>query len=221
MEVSAKERQRAEHLLQSQRIQLHQIESFSFMKRYRRDPHENIAGGKDRYGPGIFVFHLKEKQDRILHMPPFKHPSSLVRFLVSQGIPFANYSPCNRSEGTLPAETYQRPSLYMFWFFILFLTFLMTLDNDALTVHSVGRTIRYPYTDLRKVNFDFAREQTFTHIMELLDKDYRYRLFYIGRVSRKRLNEIAERLQQAGVDATCSLNDNKRFYQDKRGSGEL
>lgn len=90
MEVSAKERQRAEHLLQSQRIQLHQIESFSFMKRYRRDPHENIAGGKDRYGPGIFVFHLKEKQDRILHMPPFKHPSSLVRFLVSQGIPFAN-----------------------------------------------------------------------------------------------------------------------------------
>lgn len=194
---------------------MHQIESFSFMKRYRRDPHENIAGGKDRYGPGIFVFHLKEKQDRILHMPPFKHPSSLVRFLVSQGIPFANYSPCNRSEGTLPAETYQRPSLYMFWFFILFLTFLilgyysisgdawwgfipailsfglslfficmlmtrfcyLTLDNDALTVHSVGRTIRYPYTDLRKVNFDFAREQTFTHIMELLDKDYRYRLF--------------------------------------------
>ena len=55
MEVSAKERQRAEHLLQSQRIQLHQIESFSFMKRYRRDPHENIAGGKDRYGPGLFV----------------------------------------------------------------------------------------------------------------------------------------------------------------------
>ena len=43
MEVSAKERQRAEHLLQSQRIQLHQIESFSFMKRYRRDPHENIC----------------------------------------------------------------------------------------------------------------------------------------------------------------------------------
>lgn len=38
MEVSAKERQRAEHLLQSQRIQLHRIKSFSFMNgiiRYR------------------------------------------------------------------------------------------------------------------------------------------------------------------------------------------
>ena len=220
MEVSAKERQRAEHLLQSQRIQLHQIESFSFMKRYRRDPHENIAGGKDRYGPGIFVFHLKEKQDRILHMPPFKHPSSLVRFLVSQGIPFANYSPCNRSEGTLPAILSFGLSLFFICMLMTRFCYL-TLDNDALTVHSVGRTIRYPYTDLRKVNFDFAREQTFTHIMELLDKDYRYRLFYIGRVSSKRLNAIAERLQQAGVDATCSLNDNKRFYQDKRGSGEL
>lgn len=90
----------------------------------------------------------------------------------------------------------------------------LTLDNNGLIIHSVGRTIRYPYQNLRKVNFDFAREQNFTHVMELLDNDYRYRLFYIGRVSRKKLNEIAERLQQAGVDATCSLNDNKRFFQD-------
>ena len=90
----------------------------------------------------------------------------------------------------------------------------LTLDNNGLIIHSVGRTIRYPYQNLRKVNFDFAREQNFTHVMELLDNDYRYRLFYIGRVSRKKLNEITERLQQAGVDATCSLNDNKRFFQD-------
>ena len=254
MEVNAKERQRAEHLLHSQRIQLQQIESFSFMKRYHQASRKNIPAGKDTYGPGIFVFHLKEKQDKVLYLPPFRHPSSVVRFLVSQGIPFANYSPRERSAGALPTETYQRPSLYMFWFFVLFFMFLilgyysisgdvwwgfipailsfglslfficmlmtrvcyLTLDNEALTVHSVGRAIRYPYTDLRKANFDFAREQAFTHIMELLDKDYRYRLFYIGRVSRKKLYEIAEQLQQAGVDATCSLNDNKRFYQDER-----
>ena len=30
----------------------------------------------------------------------------------------------------------------------------LTLDNENLTVHSAGRTIRYPYADLRKVNFD-------------------------------------------------------------------
>ncbi len=34
MKISTKEQQRAEFLLQSQRIQLHQIESFSFMERY-------------------------------------------------------------------------------------------------------------------------------------------------------------------------------------------
>ena len=185
-------------------------------------------------------------------MPPCHHPSSVIRFLISKGVAFDNYKPRKRTVADLPTETFQRPSLYMFYFFVLFIMFLilgyysisgdvwwgfipaiisfglslfficmlmtrfcyLTLDNEALRIHSVGRTIRYPYTDLRKVNFDFAREQAFTHIMELLDKDYRYRLFYIGRVSRKTLNEIAERLQQAGVDATCSLNDNKRFYQD-------
>lgn len=40
--------------------------------------------------------------------------------------------------------------------------------------------------------------------MEILDKDYHYRLYYIGRVSRRTLNDIAETLQSAGVDATCS-----------------
>jgi hypothetical protein len=114
------------------------------------------------------------------------------------------------------------PAIISFGLSLFFINMLMTrfcyltLDKDALVVHSVGRSIRYPYTDLRKVNFDFAREQAFTHVMELLDKDYRYRLFYIGRVSRKKLNEIAERLKTSGIDATCSLNDHKRFYQDIR-----
>lgn len=253
MQVTVKEQQRAEHLLQSQRIGLHQIESFSFMKRCPRESHREKLPTKDQYGPGILILHLKERKDKLVLLPPFRHPSSIIRFLVSKGIPFDNYTPQERTAAELAPETYQRPSLYMFYFFVLFLMFLilgyytissdvwwgfipaiasfglslfffsmlmtrfcyLASDNDALIVHSVGRAIRYPYTDLRKVNFDFAREQNFTHIMELLDKDYRYRLFYIGRVSRKSLNKIAERLQQAGVDATCSLNDNKRFYQDR------
>lgn len=252
MEVTAKEQKRAEKLLQSQRIGLYQIESFSFMKRYHQVPRKGNLASKDKYGPGILTLHLKEGKVKVMYVPPCHHPSSVIRFLISKGIAFDNYTPKERTVTNLPTETFQRPSLYMFYFFVLFIMFLilgyysisgdvwwgfipaiisfglslfficmlmtrfcyLTLDNDALIIHSAGRTIRYPYTDLRKVNFDFAREQTFTHIMELLDKDYRYRLFYIGRVSRKTLNEIAERLQQAGVDATCSLNDNKRFYQD-------
>lgn len=252
MEVTAKEQKRAEQLLQSQHIGLHQIESFSFMKRYHPAPHKSHLTVKDKYGPGILTLHLKEGKTKVLYLPPCHHPSSVIRFLISKGVAFDNYTPQERTVAEIPTETYQRPSLYMFYFFVLFIMFLilgyysisgdvwwrfipsiisfglslfficmlmtrfcyLTLDNEAFTIHSVGRDIQYPYTDLRKVNFDFAREQTFTHVMELLDKDYRYRLFYIGRVSRKKLNEIAERLLQAGVDATCSLNDNKRFYQD-------
>lgn len=143
MEVSAKERQRAEHLLQSQRIQLHRIKSFSFMKRYHQASHKDVPTGKDKYGPGIFVFHLKDKQDKVLYLPPFKHPSYLVRFLVSQGIPFTNYTPHERSTDFLPATTYQRPSLYMFWFFILFLMFLI-LGYYSISVTYGGDSFR-PY----------------------------------------------------------------------------
>lgn len=252
MEVTVKEQKRAEQLLQSQHIGLHQIQSFSFMKRYHPASRKSKSADKDKYGPGILTLHLKEGKEKAIYLPPFRHPSSVIRFLVSKEIPFDNYMPRERTATELSVETYQRPSLYMFWFFVLFLMFLilgyysisgsvwwgfipaiisfglslffismlmtrfcyLTLTNDALLVHSVGRTIRYAYEDLRKVNFDFAREQNFTHVMELLDKDYRYRLFYIGRVSRKKLNEIAEHLQETGVDATCSLNDSKRFYQD-------
>lgn len=90
----------------------------------------------------------------------------------------------------------------------------LKLKKNELCVYSSGRTLHFPYTQLRKVNFDFARELNFTHVMEVLEQDYRYHLFYIGRVSRKQLREIAERLQQVGIDATCSLNDEKKHYHD-------
>lgn len=252
MEVTQKEQKRAERLLQSRHIEPQRIKSFSFMQRYPQTPSKEQPSSAVKYGPGILTLHLKEGKDKVVRLPPFRHPSSMVRYLVSQGIPFDNYTPGKRTAAELPATTYRRPSLYMFWFFILFLTFLivgyysmsgevwwgfipatvsfvlslfflnmlmtrfcyLTLEKDALAIQSVGRTIRYPYQKLRKVNFDFAREQAFTHVMELLDEDYRYRLFYIGRVPRKELKEIAERLSQAGVDATCSLNIDKRHYHD-------
>lgn len=252
MEVTVKEQKRAEQLLQSQRIDLHQIESFSFMKRYHEAPRKSNLTTKDKYGPGVLTLHLKEGKVKVIYLPFCHHPSAMIRFLISKEVAFDNYAPKERTVTNLPTETFQRPSLYMFYFFVLFIMFLilgyysissdtwgtfilgaicaglslylvtmlmtrfcyLSMDNDTLTIHSVGRAIRYQYTDLRKVNFDFSREQNFTHVMELLDKNYRYRLFYIGRVSRKKLNDIAERLLQAGVDATCSLNDNKRFYQD-------
>lgn len=248
MEVTRKEQKRAERLLKSLRVGLHQIESFSFMERPRR----TVPDARPLYGPGILTLHLKEGADRSCYLTPFRHPSSVVRYLVAHSVPFSNCKPLQASGELEYIYTYRRPSLYMFWFFALFLVLLvlgfyltcignpwsllaacasfaaslfflcmlmtrfcyLTVDTDALVIHSIGRSIRYPFPHLRKVNFDFAREQNFTHVIEVLDADYRYRLFYIGRVSRRKLNEIAGLLQQANVDATCSLNENKRYFRD-------
>ena len=35
----------------------------------------------------------------------------------------------------------------------------LKVDNESLRIYSVGREIKYPYEDILKVNFDFAREQ--------------------------------------------------------------
>ena len=120
MEVTSKEQKRAEQLLQSQHIGLHQIKGFSFMKRYHQVPRKSNLAAKDKYGPGILTLHLKEGKEKAIYLPPFRHPSSVIRYLVSQEIPFDNYAPRERTAAKIPTETYQRPSLYMFWFFVLF-----------------------------------------------------------------------------------------------------
>lgn len=254
MNTTAQDQKRAESFLQRKGIRLNSIRSFSFMKRFHEVPRKSNLKTKDRYGAGIMTVSLNQGNRKAFYIQPFQHPSSVVRYLILRNIPFDNHVQQERTAKEIPATTYKRPSLYMFYFFVLFIVFmvlgyqaitfgawwayllgiiafglgiyfihmLMTrfcylkLDNNSLIVYSVGREIKYSYQDLLKVNFDFAREQTFTHVMEILDKEYRYRLYYIGRVSRRTLNDITEILQSAGVDATCSLNENKRFYQDVR-----
>lgn len=252
MNATDQDRKRAETLLQRKGIRPHDIQSFSFMQRFHEPQRQSNRKANDKYGAGILTLHLRQGIKRAFYVRPFMKPSSVVRYLVSQEIPFKNSTQRERTAKEIPTTTYCRPSLYMLYFFVLFITFmilgyqavtldtwwgyvlglisfalsitfihmLMTrfcylkVDDKSLHIFSVGREITYPYEDLLKLNFDFAREQTFTHVMEILDKDYHYRLYYIGRVSRRTLNDITEVLQSAGVDATCSLNENKRYYQD-------
>lgn len=106
-------------------------------------------------------------------------------------------------------------ALSIYWMYLLLTRFCyVTLNATTLHVHSMGRTVSLPYADVAKVNIDFAREQQFTHVMEVLGRDFRYRLFYIGRVPRTQLRDLCQRLRRAGIDATCSLNPEKRHYDD-------
>ena len=106
-------------------------------------------------------------------------------------------------------------ALAIYWVYLLLTRFCyLTLDENGLHIHSLGRIVFYPYEQLQKVNFDFAREQQFTHVMEILETDYRYHQYYIGCTPRTLLPEICETLRKAGIDATCSLNADKRYYGD-------
>lgn len=248
MTLYPKDQIRGKEFLSKQQLSLQDIKAFHFMERHR-----DKKTGKESYGAGILTLYLNDGTERAFTMRPRHYPSSIVRYLKAKGIAFGNYHRPWSIQRPATHIYYRRPSLYMLWFFILFIAssvmgyHLLTVDNvwgipaslvffgislylicmlltrfcyvtmdkEAMIVHSVGRSVRYPYGELMKVNFEFARELAFTHVMEVMDKDYHYRLFYIGRTSRKSLPEITLRLQQAGIDATCSLNPNKRYYEDK------
>lgn len=251
MEVSSKEQARGQRYLAAKGISLNEIKGFYFMQRYVVEPEKHHRS--NLYGPGLLTLQLHNGEERTCVLHVRHHPTSIIRTLISAGIPFLNLHPRSRSSAPQPTQRYHRPSLYMMWYFVLFVACLifgfyfaaqnqtsarialalpffagalyalyllqnrfchLRLDEYSLTLFSAGRSVRYPYEKILKINFDFAREPNATHVMELLDTDYRYRLFYIGRTPRKSLQEITERLQQAGIDATCSLNDEKKHYDD-------
>ena len=122
MEVAVpKNSKRAEHLLQSQRIQLHQIESFSFMEALPPRPcKRNLGSESQNTVPDIRFPPKGRKKDKVIYMPPFRHP-----FIARPLSGVARNPLCQLcSEGTehgnsLRRKHYQRPSLYMFWFFII------------------------------------------------------------------------------------------------------
>ncbi len=249
---SIQDQKYSEQVLQNKGIKLHEITEFCFMKPYQTPKYKSHIGSKVKYGAGILTLYIRGNHEKAFSLKPSQHPERIIRYLLASGITFKNYHPRERTIDSLPEKTYKRASLYMFYFFVLFLTFIilafwsltlvsewkfipgllsfsaalyflnmlltrfcyLSTSEKGLTIFSVGRVISHPYEDIIKVNFDFAREQNFTHIMEFLDKEYNYHLYYIGRVSRKDLDEIAALLRNAGIDATCSLDHEKRFYQD-------
>ena len=243
---------RARRFLQRRDITPQDLAGFSFMKRYT--PVTERHSDENKYGPGLLTLHRKDGRDVVLTLHARHHPSSVVRYLIKEGVPFANlHAPAGQTVLPDTATTYRRPSLYLFWHTILCLLAFclgfyqagirggtdgviislplfalavywayvlqtrfcyLSLDDKGLHVHSMGRVVTYPYEKLLKINFDFAREQQFTHVMEVLEKDCRYHLYYIGRVPRTQLPDICQRLNRAGIDATCSLNPEKRYYED-------
>ena len=125
MKTIAQDQKRTESLLQRRGIRLHDIQSFSFMKRFHEVPRKSNLKVKDKYGAGILTLRLKQGIQRAFYVHPFQKPSSVIRYLISQDIPFENHITRKRTVAEIPTTTYQRPSLYMFYFFVLFITFMI------------------------------------------------------------------------------------------------
>lgn len=263
LHLTPQEERRATAFLQKRGIALADIESFRFMERHTPSPHRHSAD--NLYGPGILTLCLRDGSSRTFITHQRHHRAALIRTLVTHDIPFTNLKSRTQVLAEVASETtadsttqptgqkrYSRPSLYLFWYLILFfvsfilgfyfasqsewyaiglcipffaasvyLIYLLQtrfcyllLDDKTFTVQTTGNGMRFHYDRVLKVNIDFAREQTFTHVMEVLYADYRYRLFYIGRTPRRKLSEIVHRLRAEGIDATLSLNPDKSHYED-------
>lgn len=106
MKTTAQDPKRTKSLLQHKGVRLHDIQSFSFMKRFREVPRKSNLKVKDKYGAGILTLHLKQGSQKAFYVRPFQKPSSIIRYLVSQNIPFDNSISRERTAAEIPATTY-------------------------------------------------------------------------------------------------------------------
>ena len=77
MRTAAQDQKRAESLLQHRGIQPHDIQSFSFMKRFHEAPRKNNLKVKDKYGAGILTIPCPEngRLQKSRRQPISGHPS--------------------------------------------------------------------------------------------------------------------------------------------------
>ena len=84
MKTTLLEQKQAEKLLQRNKIQLHDIKSFSFMERYHQAARKDSRGSIDKYGAGILTLHLIQSTDKSIYLTPIStsgicHPLSGVK----------------------------------------------------------------------------------------------------------------------------------------------
>ena len=83
MKTTAQDPKRTKSLLQHKGVRLHDIQSFSFMKRFREVPRKSNLKVKDKYGAGILTLHLKQGSQKAFYVRPFQKPSSIIRFYLA------------------------------------------------------------------------------------------------------------------------------------------
>lgn len=248
MELSETEHTKAAHFFQKKNIQPEEIKSFRFMGNHYC---KGQYSPETKIGASILTLQL-EKKEKVFRLK--KDQTAILRFLLSKGITFSNYTPQKRNEGRITEKTYKSIANIAFWFcatamvtllataalnavfdgntiyqykwmretmfFILIPSCLfcailfwnallfqcnyVQVTSEALILKGIVFETILPYKHIRKVNFsqDFSKQPS--PILELMDKDYRYRKYALRGTAFKAIDEITKTLRAAGIDATNS-----------------
>lgn len=99
-------------------------------------------------------------------------------------------------------------------FNVLLCNYYLTLDQNELILKNSFRIRRFPYDQIRKVNFDVRYDWNYNYSLRIgiLDKDYNYYTFPVDYVLRKDIDRIVPLLRMLGIDATNSIDF--KFYAD-------
>lgn len=109
MQISEKEKRRAEAFFKKNGISVDEIKSFNFMEKY----HKSIWKATET---PVMTFHLISGDEKECRLP--KHQRAVLHTLIHRKIPFSNYTPQEQSSGTMPVSTYKTPGTQLFDIFI-------------------------------------------------------------------------------------------------------
>lgn len=127
MELSEAEKEKVERFLRKKKIDIENIQSFTFMKRYYMKVGNCKPQMHNLRGPGVLSFYLKNKAVYSIQLYPyrFKQAGIIMKYLIQKGIPFANNEILQeKRDERISYNSYRRFSFQMLYLSILIIVIL-------------------------------------------------------------------------------------------------
>lgn len=127
MGLSAAEKEKTEYFLRKKNIDVENLQSFTFMKRYYMKVRNSKPQMHNLRGPGVFTFYLKNGAVHGIQLYPYhsKYIGRIIKYLLEKEVPFANNEILQeKSNENLSYKTYYRFSFQMLYLSILIIIML-------------------------------------------------------------------------------------------------
>lgn len=127
MGLSAAEKEKTEYFLRKKNIDVENLQSFTFMKRYYMKVRNSKPQMHNLRGPGVFTFYLKNGAVHGIQLYPYhsKYTGRIIKYLLEKEVPFVNNEKLQeKSNENLSTKTYHRFSFQMLYLSILIIIML-------------------------------------------------------------------------------------------------